>query len=127
MGQPENQAAIWAVSVFHARRERGNPMLDFDALGAALRLSLLLLQRGADTGHKLIVVKRFLEEIGGADFHGLDCKRNVAVAGNDNYWNAEFELLQPSQQLNATHIRHSYIGYDAADGRIGQRVEKSFG
>ena len=93
----------------------------------AFGLAVLPAQRRADARQQDLVVKGLFEEIRGADLHGLDRQRHVAVARNHDHRHADLEFLQPAQQLDAAHARHPHVGDDAAGTVFGQRLEKRRG
>ena len=69
-------------------------MLDLCPFGAAFRLVFLLPQGGADAGEEKIVIERFFEEIRSPDLHRFDCKRDIAVTGDNDDRNADLKFFQ---------------------------------
>ena len=84
-------------------------------------------QRRPDARNKHLVVKRLFQKIDGAELHGFDRERNIAMAGDDDHRNVDSELLEAPQQVDTAHARHPHVGDDAAKRLDRQRVEKRRG
>ncbi len=72
------------------------------------------LQRAIDARDQLALGKRLLDEIDGADLHGLDRGLHVAATGDHDGRQPVPVNRQPLEQLDAAHPRHVQIDDEAS-------------
>ena len=64
--------------------QRHQPVVQHRAFHFFLIDTILAIERRLNRMQKRLVVVGFLEEIGGAEFHRLDCQRDVTMACDDD-------------------------------------------
>ena len=79
--------------------------MQFGLLGFPIRPLLPVAQGVSHRGNDLVAVKRLLKKIGGAELHGFDGKRHIAMPGDDNHRDVDIELRQPFQEVDPARCR----------------------
>src|SRR5262249_43452924 len=71
-----------------------------------------------------LVVVRLLDEVDRACFHRLHGKGNVAVAGDDNDRQIDFEMFKLAHEFEAIDLWHLDVGDDAASFNAGDGIDE---
>jgi hypothetical protein len=83
-------------------------------------------RRGADVGQKLLVVPRFLNEVGGAALYGANRVVHGPVRGNHDYRLLRIAATDIGQDLEAVAIRQSKVQQHQVERMFGQLCQPFF-
>ena len=68
-----------------------------------------MFEHALDEAHELVLLEGLLDEIHGPLLHGVDCHRNVAMAGDEDDGQGRVVFDEPVLQLQAGHSPHADI------------------
>ena len=86
-----------------------------------------MLEHLLDQAHQIGFVKRLLDEIHGAFFHGVHRHGHIAVAGDKHDGQGRANLDQPRLQLQAGHAAHADVYQKAGHFARVVAAEEGFG
>ena len=66
-------------------------------------------KRGPDRAQKIGILNRLGQEIHGPCFHRPDAHGDVAMTGEENDWQKDAIVREPSLQVKAIQFRHGHI------------------
>ena len=91
-----------------------------------VRLFLALLLSAEHAGDDIadfLRSKRLLQEVDGAELHGLDSRLNRPVGGQQNDGRSGRKLAEPPQDLHAVHAGHLDVHEDQVVKLLSSRLE----
>src|SRR5689334_22831196 len=71
-----------------------------------------------DAIEQILVAEGLLQEVEGPMLHGLDCHRDVAVAGHENHRDGGAAQVELLLKLEAAHAGHADVEHQAAGLRL---------
>src|SRR6202022_1925884 len=80
-----------------------------------------------DHADQAVILEGLLEKIDRPQFHGLDCKRDVAVPGHDHDWKCAVARFHAFQKLDSVKPGHAHVGNDAPKSKVREDIEKPHG